>query len=118
MVDTWLAPAVISSAIAGAVAMATHFSAQKAQRSESREDIRTEAFEQAKLFYLDVIERQDKELDQLRGQVSEALRRSGEAERAADVAKAAVRKVNVELGLRSERIVELEALTKRLAGGQ
>lgn len=105
----WLAPTVISSGIAGAVALATHYSSQTAKKQESREDIRTEAFEQAKAFYVDVIDRQDREVDALRVQVKEALRRATDAETSADSARAAVRKMARDLAERDAMIAELTA---------
>lgn len=106
---TWLAPTVISSGIAGAVALATHYSSQSAKKHESREDIRTEAFEQAKAFYVDVIERQDAEVEALRIQVREALRRATEAEASADSARRAVRKMAADLAERDRMIADLTA---------
>lgn len=105
----WIAPTVISSAIAGAVALATHFSAQGAKRTETREDIRTEAFEQAKAFYTDVIERQEEDIASLRTQVKEALRRATDAESAAETCRAAVRRLAAEVDKRDARIAELMA---------
>lgn len=89
LMDTgsWLAPTVISSAIAGAVALATHFSSQSTKKLETREDIRSEAFDQAKTFYVDVIDRQEHEIAQLREQVNEALVRAVEADRSAKLAR-------------------------------
>lgn len=109
----WLAPAVVSSAIAGGVAMATHFSAQRAKRMESREDIRSEAFDQAKSFYTDVIERQEHSLADMRTQIADALVRVSAAESAADSARLAVRTLRTELADRDEQISDLRAALAR-----
>jgi hypothetical protein len=106
---TWLAPTVISSAIAGLVALATHFSSQKAKTVETREDIRTEAYDQAKAFYTDMIDRQDHEIGELRTSVTEALRRAAEAEITADAAKAAVRKLTISIQDKDAEIARLRA---------
>jgi hypothetical protein len=106
---SWLAPTVISSGIAGAVALATHYSSQSAKKHESREDIRTEAFDQAKAFYIDVIDRQDREVEALRIQVREALRRASDAETSADAARSAVRKMARDLADRDAMIADLTA---------
>lgn len=106
-VGSWLAPTVISSGIAGAVALATHFSSQKAKKIESKEDIRTEAYEQAQLFYTDVIDRQDRDIAELRRQMADTVRRAAEAERAAETAKAAVRNLTEVVRERDQTIAEL-----------
>lgn len=106
---SWLAPTVISSLIAGAVALATHYSSQSEKKHESREDIRTEAFDQAKAFYIDVIDRQDREVEALRIQVKEALRRASDAETSAESARQAVRKMARDLAERDAMIAELTA---------
>lgn len=103
----WLAPTVISSGIAGGVAMATHFSASRAKRSENREDIRTEAFDQAKGYYTDVIERQDREISDMREQVSQALRRLKAAEDDIRNGRDAVRVLNRKLAERDKLISDL-----------
>lgn len=108
-IGTWLAPTVISSGIAGGVALATHFSAQGAKKSETREDIRTEAFDQAKAYYVDVIDRQEHDLLELRTQVAEALRRAGDAESAAETCRAAVRRLTAAVQEKDARIAELVA---------
>lgn len=109
----WLAPTVISSLIAGGVAVATHFSSAQAKKTENREDIRTEAFDQAKAYYTDVIERQQTELETMRTQISDALKRLDAAEDAADQARAAVRTLRVELEHRDARIADLTARMMR-----
>lgn len=115
-VNAWLAPTVISSGIAGAVAMATHFSAQRAKQQESREDIRTEAFEQAKQFYTDVIARQEEQLTAMRHDVTTAMERAERAESSAETARVAVRSLRSELDSRDETISDLRhALIRREA---
>lgn len=113
MTQEWLAPAVVSSAIAGGVAMATHFSSQRAKRMESREDIRSEAFDQAKSFYTDVIERQEAQLADMRRQIADALTRVKAAEDSADSARVAVRTLRSELSDRDEQIADLRAALAR-----
>lgn len=112
-VEQWLAPTVISSLIAGAVAVATHLSSIRAKRMETREDIRTEAFDQAKTFYTDVISRQERELAQIRVDITDALVRVKQAEANADDARAAVRSLHKELRERDERIQDLQAIIAR-----
>lgn len=111
--EAWLAPTVVSSLIAGGVAVATHFSAQKAKKSETREDIRTESFDQAKAFYTDVIERQEKQLEAMRTQVEEAVARARSAEASAENARAGVRSLRLELDARDEVIADLRAALAR-----
>jgi signal transduction histidine kinase len=109
----WFAPTVVSSLIAGAVAVLTHFSSQRAKRLESRDDMRSEAFDQAKNYYTDVIERQDGELADLRGQIQDALVRVRAAEQSADQARQAVRSLRAELGSRDELISDLRSALAR-----
>lgn len=111
--EAWIAPTVVSSAIAGGVAMATHFSSQKAKKSETREDIRSESFDQAKAFYTDVIERQEKQLSDMRLQIEEVMVRARSAEASADNARAAVRNLRLELDSRDEVIADLRAALAR-----
>lgn len=105
----WLAPAAISSGVAGGVALATHYSSVRAKRLETREDIRTEAFDQAKSFYTDVIDRQEKELAEMRQEIAHALTRVKAAEESADQSRAAVRALRVELAERDDIISDLRA---------
>lgn len=67
--DELIAPSVIAAVIAAIVGIVTARSARKSNEYGSRADLETEAFERAKSFYNDIIDRQDGEIHELEGEV-------------------------------------------------
>lgn len=118
MGDTATATAIatiLSAGIAAAVGIITQRSAARASvvnaATVSRTDIEREAFDRAKSYYTDTIDRQATELRELEAE-AEALRQriaSLEGDRAAD--HRAIRELREELEYREEKI---RALTRRL----